>query len=421
MRRASVPQTFGPSHRRHAGRFALRQAIFVLVIVASLRLDIPAQLSSRAATAEVAAASPAAAYIAELKYLEREEVLISRPVGIKLQPAPFQKEPALPGQNVFRGSLLWGPRAEQAMSFIWDKGRGRLFLDLNRNRDLTDDPKGIFDSASRDGNQTFDNVHLVLPTAAGDRPARLQLQFNSYQAGDVNVYAGLCSYWQARISLHGTDWQFGLVESLLENKLSAAPEYLLLRPWKERQRPLNLASSTPDFCGFTTNLFFGNRAYALDCRCYARGNSAKYQVTFREQAPRLGELHVTGAGLHRLILTRGRDLTALLDQPQGTVKLPVGNYSLDEIWLRQGDTEVFRLNAGRVAVDEQRPATLVAGGPLTNAVVAKSQGDSLQLNYQLLGVDGGAYKSPRLDPKRPPEFAVFQGTNRLATGKFQYG
>jgi hypothetical protein len=45
----------------------------------------------------------------------------------------------------------------------------------------------------------------------------------------------------------------------------------------------------------------------------------------------------------------------------------------------------------------------------------------LQLNYGLLGAAGGEYQIPRSDDKHPPEFAVFQGTNRLATGKFQYG
>jgi hypothetical protein len=45
----------------------------------------------------------------------------------------------------------------------------------------------------------------------------------------------------------------------------------------------------------------------------------------------------------------------------------------------------------------------------------------LQLKYKLLGADGGAYQLPMPDYQHPPEFAVFQGTNRLATGKFQYG
>jgi hypothetical protein len=45
----------------------------------------------------------------------------------------------------------------------------------------------------------------------------------------------------------------------------------------------------------------------------------------------------------------------------------------------------------------------------------------LRLNYRLLGADGGAYQLPTPDYQHPPEFAVFQGTNRLAIGKFQYG
>jgi hypothetical protein len=120
-------------------------------------------------------------------------------------------------------------------------------------------------------------------------------------------------------------------------------------------------------------------------------------------------------------LTAKPALTVLLDQPQGTVKLPVGNYSLAEIWLRKGEAEVGSFGAGKLRVDDRRPTSLLAGGPLTNSVAVKSQGHNLQLNYKLLGADGREYKCPRTDYKHPPEFAIFQGTNRLASGKFQYG
>jgi hypothetical protein len=421
MRTVSVVRSVGLQGLIQMGRVAVREALIPVIILAWLGLGISAQFSASAAPAEPAAASAADTFTADLNCQETDEVLISRPIGFKLQPAPFPKEPALPGQNVFRGSLLWGPRAEQAMPFIWDKGRGRLLLDLNRNRDLTDDPKGTFASASREDNQSFTNVHMVLPAATGDRSVGLQVGFNSYRGGSMSVYAGLCSYWQARVSLHGQEWQFGLVESMPDGKAPASPQYLLLRPWTERQRAFNLTSSSPDFCHFTKRVFLGNHAYELDCRYEPGGESPKYKVTFKEQAPRLGELKVTGIDLHRLILTAKPAMTVVLDHPAGTVKLPVGSYSLDEIWLRKGETEVVRLNAGRVAVDEQHPATLVAGGPLTNSVEGKPQGDALLLGYRLLGADGGAYQFPRPDYKHPPECAVFQGTNRLATGKFQYG
>jgi hypothetical protein len=211
------------------------------------------------------------------------------------------------------------------------------------------------------------------------------------------------------------------VEDLLPNNGSLAPQWLLRRAWAERQRPFNLLSASPDFCNITKNVFLDDRAYELECRYEPGGDSPKYKVAFKEQAPRLGELQVTGANLHRLILTAKPGITALLDQPAGTVKMPVGSYSVEEIWLRRGEVEVVRLKAGTVTVGPQRAATLVAGGPLTNSVEVKSDRDMLQLNYKLLGADGGAYQLPRPDYQHPPEFAVFQGTNRLATGKFQYG
>ena len=77
--------------------------------------------------------------------------------------------------------------------------------------------------------------------------------------------------------------------------------------------------------------------------------------------------------------------------------------------------------AGRLDVEDQSLATLVAGGPLTNCVDVKNDRDSLQIIYKLLGADGRAYAFPTRDYEHPPEFAVFQGTNRLASGKFRYG
>ena len=115
------------------------------------------------------------------------------------------------------------------------------------------------------------------------------------------------------------------------------------------------------------------------------------------------------------------EMTVVLDQPAGTVKLPVGSYSLAQIWLRKGETEVASLGVGKLTVNEQRPASLLAGGPLTNSIQIGSEGYNLLLNYALLGAGGRDYKMPGRDGKHWPEFAVFQGTNRLVTGKFQYG
>jgi hypothetical protein len=114
-------------------------------------------------------------------------------------------------------------------------------------------------------------------------------------------------------------------------------------------------------------------------------------------------------------------MTVLLDEPQGTVQLPVGTYSLAEIWLRRGETEASSVRAGTIVVAADHPASLVAGGPLTNCVEVQENRYNLGLTYRVRGADGRSYTLPRPDYAHPPEFVIFQGTNRLAGGKFSYG
>ena len=367
------------------------------------------------------AATSRSASTVTLEYREISEVLVSRSVEVKRETSLFQREPKLPGKEVFRGLLQWGHTSEPPIAFIWDRSQGQLYLDLNRNRDLTDDAKGVFASGTNGPYQGFTNVSLPRATAAGLHPTRVRLDFRSYQPSAVNVSAGLCSYWEARVSLRGREWQFGLVEDASEPRKAVAPAYLLLRPWADRERAFNLSTSSPDFTEYSTNLFFGGQTYALDCRFESQGTPPGYRVAFIERPVRLGELKVNGAFLHRLILKEDRGLVAVLDQPEGTLKVPAGSYAVDEIWLRKGDAEAARFKAGRITVDGQQPATLTTGGPLTNSVKVVSQGFDLSLRYELLGADGGAYHFPRPDREHPPEFAIFQGTNRLAADKFRYG
>ena len=115
-------------------------------------------------------------------------------------------------------------------------------------------------------------------------------------------------------------------------------------------------------------------------------------MAFKEQAPRLGELKITGTDLYRLILTAEPEMTVVFDQPAGTVKLPVGSYSLAQTWLRKGETELASAGVRKFSVEEQRPASVLAGGPLTNSIQVGSEGYNLLLNYALLGVGGRGYK-----------------------------
>ena len=63
----------------------------------------------------------------------------------------FEKEPDLGERAIVRGRLLTGTGEDSWTGFAWDRSKGTLYLDLNRNRDLTDDPEGVFQSAGIGG------------------------------------------------------------------------------------------------------------------------------------------------------------------------------------------------------------------------------------------------------------------------------
>ena len=79
----------------------------------------------------------------------------------------------------------------------------------------------------------------------------------------------------------------------------------------------------------------------------------------------------------------------------------------------------FRLTR-QITVNEKQLAVLTVGGPLTNSVSVSRGGKYLSMNYQLVGA-GGAYQVVNQDRAHPPEFTVYQGDQKVASGKFEFG
>src|ERR1035437_5852130 len=97
---------------------------------------------------------------------------------------PFLKEPELSKQTVFRGWLRFGNKeTNNAIALVWDQPKSKLYLDQNRNLDMTDDPAGIFSSTTKGPQQVFTNVTILLRTAAGLHPAILGVRLWSDGAG----------------------------------------------------------------------------------------------------------------------------------------------------------------------------------------------------------------------------------------------
>jgi hypothetical protein len=369
--------------------------------------------------AQEAIGQPVTAY---LDYREVSYDVVHWPLKATKRSSAFKKEPVLSPNNVLRGVLQLGAGATNEMAFAWDRHSGKLYLDLNRNLDLTDDPAGVFSNeyGFGTGYGTFTNVHLPLRTPVGECQALVDLGINT----SMGIYcsAGVRSFWQGKVTLQGVEWQIGLLSNLLGPQPTLESCSLLLRPWAERNKPFSLHSGSLEAFPFSSNLFVANHAYQLRCTGEAQGSAAKVRVQFTEQQPGLGELKITGDSVQRVTL-EGGPYMVVVDKPEAVVKVPVGSYVPYRVCVKKGEVEAVLTGpepARRITINDKKPAVLTAGGPLTNSVSVSRQGRKLALSYKLLGA-GGVYEVADLDRSHPPEFTVYQGDKKIGAGQFQYG
>jgi hypothetical protein len=360
-----------------------------------------------------------------LAYQETSHSIINESTFITVQTAPFKKEPAAVAGKVFRGSLTFGDNASNAIPFLWQLDAGKLFLDLNRNQDLSDDPAGAF--SARPGrslnSQTFTNAHLLFNTPAGKCPVLADINFWNY-GSRPSCSLALRSFWQGKLTLQGQDWQAGVVPNLSGKPGAFEISRLLLRPWEKQNQPLNTDNGSLDSFPFAQKLFVGGHAYQVSWAPGTQNGEIQPALKFTEQSVALGELKVAGKYIQRLTLPDGPYLV-VLDQPADTVKVPVGSYGRPNVRLKQGAAEAFytvaQSGGQRMTVNDQTPAVLNAGGPLTNSVTAARRGRNLQLDYRLVGAGGETYQLANQDRSQPPEFAVYKNDKKVASGKFAYG
>ena len=370
------------------------------------------------------AASPAAgpAQVVLLSYTEGTEVLATRTCSFSSRSSPFRKEPETAKSGINRGQLQIGSSPTNAFSCLWDRGNRKLYLDLNRNGDLTDDPAGVFTAPTKGDSQTFSDVRVALKTGSGLHSFLLNLTFYTYGQGVVSyVTAGPRSYWQGRSSWQGRDWEVALFEDLQEGLGRNQGPFLWLRPWNERARPVNLLQGSADVIHLPKKLFWQDQAWAVSRQFEKDGETERCRLELKPEQPALGELKVEGSLLNRVILEDNRGWTVFLDSFDRPLKVPAGQFKVSEIWVKKDGAEALQDTAPPLSISANSPAVLRAGGPLTNSVTVDRRGKYLTLGYKLVGAHGGTYRLINEGQRTAPEFAIYRGDKKVASGQFQFG
>jgi hypothetical protein len=389
-----------------------------------------------AGAAEAPAASGQTIY---LDYTEAPTYVTGASLDITPHPVPFRQEPNWGGRHVCRGtvdSASHGARQPGALPthainlpFLWDYTEGKLYLDLNRNGDLTDDP--VLSAKPSQGNysyQSFTNLHIALSPKPGPHPVAVDLNFYGYTGRELSGATLLLhSYWQGKMVLHGQEYQVGLIEHPAHLG-STEQAFLLLRPWDERAKVFNTQDGLLSGCDFCTNLFACGQAHCLGC-AYVPGDPPKFRLELTEAQAELGELELTGKSIRRAVLREHQaklPYTVLLDRPAQRVKVPLGTYNKYWAALKEKDTEAFCdyrdwLKAPPLTVSSTKPAILRIGGPLTNSVSVKQEGRTLSFDYQLQGAGGRYRLAGPINQSHPPQLTIYQKGQAVGDANFQYG
>jgi hypothetical protein len=83
----------------------------------------------------------------------------------------FKKELAYAGSRIVRSQIFLSPDRKAFIGFACDLEEARLYLDMNRNLDLTDDPEGVFVGDPSDWRKHFQDI--VIPVEQGGRRREL--------------------------------------------------------------------------------------------------------------------------------------------------------------------------------------------------------------------------------------------------------
>ncbi|MBZ5499795.1 MAG: hypothetical protein LAP85_25630 [Acidobacteriia bacterium] len=397
----------------------LRRTLPFAILCLSLVLCVGPGVQPPSIQAQSAAAGPALSF--PLKYVETGA--ITTRIDLGRQEVKFRKEPDF-GSNdkIVRRALKVGPGENDFMGYAINLSRHTLYLDLNQNLDLTDDPRGVYTSENIRASNLFAffrGVRIHLTRGGVDRTYLLE---PFYYLSENTSYVGIRSLYTGQIDLHGQRWLFQ-VQDNLDGQFDAADKLLLYRiappgskiePKAVALRPLPIPRS----------LFLDGRQYRLGFSFGTSPEGVPLTVTFTETATPLVELTLEGQAIRHLAL-RSDERLAYLYSPGPTVSLPADKYRIQGAYLQTAPGKpslVCTTETGRLELTPGAPHLLRIGAPFVSSVVPERSGNNvLRLRYVLKGASGEEYLIENPDRGNPPKFVIYRGDQAVASGSFTFG
>jgi hypothetical protein len=322
----------------------------------------------------------------------------------------FEAEPAYKGK-VVHGALTIGDGPTDVIGYAIDRGAHKLYLDANRNRDLTDDTGSAYSVDDMGFLMTVRHVRVTIGEGPDARSYVLELRlWGGGSGGDATLQSG----WEGQVTLHDQQWLVSVIDD--GNGIFDHADRMAVVSASRTRTGVIDATSYETFY-LRKDIFLGGHAYTVSCEF----DEGAVVATFTEGEVPMGDLVIEGEHITRLFLQGDR--VAILDDPGATVMVPEGTYTAGRVFLDGAEAGWFgcdELNT-RLQITPGRTATLQAGGPLNNTLQFARSGMSLNLTYALTGAGAVNYErlSGRFD--KNPRFLAFMGDTKIAEANFEYG
>ena len=322
----------------------------------------------------------------------------------------FKKEPAYAGRSIRRHALTLSREPLNFIGLAFDDTDLKLYIDRNQNLDLTDDGLGIPAREFSSGFFHISNVEIELTHGNISIPYTMEMYFY----GADTFYILINSGWQGEIELAGKQCEISILDTL--NGIFDSSDSF--RFDHDQHRAARLPFGEIDVRSLPKWINFSGQSYNMECAFRVADGETVVAITFTPITEDLMDVSFEGQHVSRIMLANEERVYGILDWPSPEMRIPSGDYSLSQVDLLDSYSGQPR-TAQEIAAGIN--TTIKTGGPLKQEVAVTRRGLNLVVSYALRGPDGTIYDADSRDGGKPPEFAVYQGDNKVLSGQFEYG
>ena len=329
----------------------------------------------------------------------------------------FKNEPEYVGTQVVRSHFPVAPDQQGYMGFACDPEGQKLYLDLNRNLDLTDDPDGIRESNPESGGQEFLNVTIPVEQAGRHREIVADLQIYGENWGRYTIRS---SWGSDAVDIGGKTYRVAVVDD--GDGVLTPDDFLFLEPVGDGFDVVGDEGKRVEL-QVPGSLVLDGQPYALTFELSDNGKAMELSIVPAEE--KLVDVPLTGKGLERLVLQNdGR--AALFFAPESIISLPAGRYRA-EVWVQAGAGDLTSLwRSRRISLNvregnNQEPWDV--GGPIVSKLTCSMTGSRLTFDQAATGAAGEIYSLVSSSGPAPgkPKLRVMHEGEVIHVGEFEYG